>query len=89
MAAAAALAFLLGGVVVYESVRQARPAPRPPVSSSAPSTASPDAADANLTPQPTDVAIDPWQSDELRDFHAVVQWESWMPESGTNQGASS
>ena len=26
-------------------------------------------------------ADDPWQSEELQDFHAVVQWESWVAES--------
>jgi hypothetical protein len=25
---------------------------------------------------------DAWQSDELKDFHSIVQWESWDPNDG-------
>ncbi|HVT01784.1 MAG TPA: hypothetical protein VHL58_00240 [Thermoanaerobaculia bacterium] len=32
---------------------------------------------------------DPWASDELKDFHSVVQWESWEdPSTGSRKGTS-
>ena len=68
VAAAAVLSFFLGGAVVYETVR---PEVRVvPVAATAPATTA--AAPAE--------SIDPWQSEELKDFHAVVQWESWVAE---------
>ena len=66
VAAAAMLAFFLGGAVVYETVKPVRVVETPVVQS-------PVAAAPELT-------TDPWQNDELKDFHAVVQWESWVPE---------
>ena len=66
VAAAAVLAFFLGGAVVYETVK-----PVPVVAP--PAIQAPVAATPELT-------IDPWQNDELKDFHAVVQWESWVSE---------
>jgi len=68
VAAAAMLAFFLGGAVVYETVK---PVPLPPDQPAI-------HAQAAATPE---VTVDPWQNDELKDFHAVVQWESWVPES--------
>jgi anti-sigma factor RsiW len=73
MAAAAALAFFLGGAVVYESVKPALrtlpPAP-PPVAAA----------------KPDSVIHDAWQSDELQGYHSMVAWESWVdqPQSGDN-----
>lgn len=69
IAAAAVLAFVLGGSVVYETVKpQLRTAP-PPVTQSAAQTAV----------KPADDTVhDAWQSDELHDFHGMVQWESWV-----------
>ena len=67
VAAAAVLAFFLGGAVVYETaVRPVPPAPAPQV--------------MQATEAPEGLTADPWQSEELKDFHAVVQWESWVPE---------
>jgi hypothetical protein len=71
VAAAAALAFFLGGAVVYETVKPVTPA-RQVVE-----TAAIEATPAASVPE---VTADPWQSDELKDFHAVVEWESWVPE---------
>ncbi len=93
VAAAAALAFFLGGAVVYQTVHPQFPhhwteAHAPAVASAAPSTASSGTVKANGAPQATEPSADPWQSEELRDFHAVVQWESWMPETKT-KGANS
>ena len=83
VAAAAILSFFLGGAVVYESVKpvQHQPAPiakvAPVVAQTAPA---PSAADIH----------DAWQSDELKDFHNVVEWESWVPDNKTtsNRGSS-
>ena len=69
VAAAAMLAFFLGGAVVYETVK---PAPRPAVAAT--TAAAVPAAEAE------ELTADPWQSDELKDFRAVVEWESWVPE---------
>ena len=67
VAAAAVLAFFLGGAVVYETVKPV------PVRREVP------AIQAHLEGTP-ELTIDPWQNDELKDFHAVVEWESWVPE---------
>jgi hypothetical protein len=81
IAAAAILSFFLGGAVVYETVQPARqPAP---VVNFAPATA------AAPAPAASDIH-DAWQSDELKDFHNVVEWEAWVPENKTtaNKGRS-
>lgn len=71
VAAAAVLAFFLGGVFVYRTVEPQR--------TTAPTTTAqqqvPSAAD-EAQPMPHD----PWQNDELSDFHSVVQWETWVDE---------
>ena|SRR5438045_5605578 len=76
IAAAAALAFVLGGAVMYESVKPALiPAPVP-------------VRRATLHPMPKSedqVSRDPWESEELKDFHSVVQWESWVDNNNGDQ----
>jgi len=72
VAAAAILAFFLGGAVVYKVVE---PALRPQ-----PVVISNHATPAPSTPDELQVPHDPWQSDELQDFHGVVEWESWVSE---------
>ncbi len=80
VAAAAILAFFLGGAVVYETTK---PVPQPaPVVSVAPVTVAAPAPAAN------DVH-DAWQSDELKDFHNVVEWEAWVPDSKTDTNGGS
>jgi len=81
VAAAALLAFILGGAVVYESVQPARQ----PVTvvKIVPTTAA-------TTPSPSvNETPDPWQSDELKDFHNVVEWETWVPENTPEAGKRS
>jgi len=81
IAAAAALSFLLGAAVVYKSVEPALELPPAPVVHHRIAAARP--ASATATPkgdEPT-LAHDAWQTDELADFHSVVQWESWVGES--------
>jgi hypothetical protein len=68
VAAAAVLAFILGGAVVYKSVEPKLASP-PAIVQQQPA-ATPD--------DPQAVVHDAWQSDELKDFHGMVQWESWV-----------
>ena len=68
VAAAAFLAFVLGGAVVYKSVEPQLKAPPAVVAPVPVAVASTD---------DLKVPADPWQSDELKDFGSVVQWESW------------
>lgn len=70
-AAAACLMFILGGLAVYKALE---PSPVALAPVAAPVSAPPAAA---LEPPPATNA-DPWQSDELKDFHSVVEWESWV-----------
>jgi hypothetical protein len=80
VAAAAILSFFLGGAVVYETVK---PVHQPAhVIKLAPVAAQP-------VTSPSDIH-DAWQSEELQDFHNVVEWEAWVPENKTtpNQGSS-
>ena len=69
VAAAAMLAFFLGGAVVYETVKPHAQAVTDTIA----------VVHAPAAPEP-ELTADPWQNDELKDFHAVVQWESWVPE---------
>ena len=88
VAAAAALAFFLGGAVVYETVLPQLESAPAAVSAPASASAAFSGGKAGAPTPALDPASDPWQSEELRDFHAVVQWESWVLETRTH-GASS
>ena len=64
LAAAAALVLALGGVATWRSVEHRQPV----------------AAKTTPTVIETQNAIDqtdPWQSDELNEYHSMVAWESW------------
>jgi hypothetical protein len=81
VAAAAILSFFLGGAIVYETVK---PAQHPtaqqqqaPVRHVAPSAAAAPVSGASDL-------HDAWQSDELKDFHNVVEWEAWVPDNKAN-----
>jgi predicted anti-sigma-YlaC factor YlaD len=80
VAAAAILSFFLGGAVVYESVKPVHHAV--PAVKTAPAT-------AQTAPSASDIH-DAWQSEELQDFHNVVEWEAWVPDNKTasQQGSS-
>jgi hypothetical protein len=78
VAAAAMLAFLLGGAVVYKSVEPKTTTVAVPQQTTA--AAAP--ADDLQVPK------DPWQSDELKDFGSVVEWQSWV-DARNNTGGSS
>lgn len=73
IAAAATLAFILGGAVVYHTTR---PIARPAKQSVASVSAKAPNVDEMHAP------INPWESDELKEFHGVVQWESWVDQNG-------
>jgi hypothetical protein len=72
-AAAAILAFVLGGAVVYESIKPEAYVQRAELTERARS-----ALDRSAQALADETILhDPWQSDQLRDFHGVVAWESW------------
>jgi hypothetical protein len=84
-AAAGIIAFLLGGVVVFETVKPSVPNTTTITIATA-ANKTPAVEPAPKTP-PEDLLLhDAWQSDELRQFHGVVQWESWTPETTTTKG---
>jgi hypothetical protein len=69
VAAAALLALLLGGFGIYRLFDSSDPLP------------------AAVTQPPAveeEIPSDPWHSDELQEFHAVVEWESWIGEPDVN-----
>ena len=74
--AAALLAFVLGGAVVYKTTQH----PAPP----AVEIVATQAEEEESLDTPTDL----WETDELQDFHGVVQWESWVAETKTAKGDS-
>lgn len=75
--AAALLAFLLGGVVVYESLAPARQV-QAPTDTIARKPRNPLPTPPTAVPANDDLLLhDAWQSEDLREFHGVVQWESW------------
>jgi len=81
VAAAAILSFFLGGALVYETVKPVQHQPAPAVA----------APSAIVAPAPAANNLhDAWQSDELKDFHNVVEWEAWLPDekASPSQGSS-
>jgi hypothetical protein len=86
IAAAAIISFVLGGTVVYESVTPEQHASLP-----GPQLTGPAAPGTTLSASREKAAEelltrDPWQSEELSDFHNVVEWETWVPENGAKPG---
>ena len=78
LAAAAAIAFVLGGLVVYKTLD-------PAIESGPVATISTQQASPTPVVEELQVAGDPWQSEELEDFRSVVEWESWVePRNGDN-----
>jgi anti-sigma factor RsiW len=79
VAAAAVLAFFLGGVFVYRTVE-----PQHVTAPTATAAAQQPAQPVVEEPQPA-IPHDPWQSEELSDFHSVVQWETWVPDESNEE----
>ena len=77
MAAAALLAFVSGAAVMYHEMKPAKTAipARPGVVAKAP------------TVDEMHAPINPWQADELKNYHEVVQWESWVDTDSTGDGS--
>lgn len=73
IAAAAMLAFILGGAVVYHETKPITAVAQPVRSAAA--AKAPNVDDMHAP-------INPWESDELSEFHGVVQWESWVDQNG-------
>jgi len=73
MAAAALLAFMLGGAVAYKTLphHQQKQQPLVVAQQQMTLTTASDADDVLNVPR------DPWQSDELKDFGALTEWEQW------------
>lgn len=80
IAAGAAFAFLLGGAVMYKAVE---PALEPPVLLSSAPVARATRPAVPVTGPAAKPDHDAWQSDELKDFHSVVGWETWVDSSGS------
>lgn len=74
MAAAALLMFALGGAVAYKTIPHHQQKQSPVVVAQQQTTMSGASSGAEDV---LDVPRDPWQSDELKDFGAVVDWEQW------------
>lgn len=81
-AAATLLAFFLGGAVTYEISRMSPPQQQAPVTTAQSAAPKPMAKPAKPAAEEP-MAHDAWQSDELQDFHIVVQWETWVDDAKT------
>ncbi len=78
VAAAALLSFITGAAIMY------RLQPAKPVTT----TANKSAVVAKApTVDEMHAPINPWQSDELKSYHEVVQWESWVTEQDEQGGS--
>lgn len=86
IAAAVILAFVLGGAVVYKHMAPsvAKPVPQKPPVVAITETIQP--AQQQQQQLQMQGRIDPWESEQLRDFHAMVEWESWVPEAHQLEG---
>ncbi len=70
IAAAALLAFMSGIAVTYHEMN----------TKTAPAAAKTAVVAKTPTVDDMHAPINPWQSDELQNYHEVVQWESWVSE---------
>jgi hypothetical protein len=79
-AAAAVLSFFIGGAVMYRTVQPTLDAHAAEATVAAQATPVTARAAAHHSTEDTksSVAHDAWQSDELTQFHSVVEWESWV-----------
>jgi hypothetical protein len=78
VAAAAVFAFLIGSMVMYKAVSPAlQPSELTPLALTKIASA---ASAKTVEGLP---AHDAWQSDELKQFHSVVEWESWVDTPGS------
>lgn len=73
MAAAAALALVVGGVMTWK-LDHVRSVPAVETASAA--------VPAPAASGETALSTDPWQSDALREYQSIVAWESWVETPG-------
>jgi hypothetical protein len=72
IAAAAILAFVLGGVTTYRTIEPAIP------TTTATTTIAKSANPVTtIKSDDTTMPANPWDSEELDDFHSMVDWETW------------
>ena len=78
LAAAAALLMVLSGVLAY----QHRPVPVAVVATTTmtETTIATQTALVEPTISIQEATTDPWESDQLKDYQGLVEWESWMQE---------
>lgn len=79
VAAAAVFAFLLGSMVMYKAVSPALQ----PANILTEQTTKNIAVAAQVKTAEEALAHDAWQNDELKQFHSVVEWESWVETPGS------
>lgn len=77
VAAAAILAFVLSAVGIYRSFQQPAPAATTQTASIA-TVQNTSTATAATHEELLQSSQDPWASDELKGYHSVVEWESWV-----------
>lgn len=82
--AAALLAFVLGGAVVYE-VTSSTPAEPTVTATVAAASVLPASEEEEDFYTPSDT----WESEELEEFRPVVQWETWVAQANSAEGDSS
>ncbi|HET8798624.1 MAG TPA: hypothetical protein VFO89_13110, partial [Thermoanaerobaculia bacterium] len=74
VAAAAVLLLVLGGVIAWNRIADV-----PPPAPQQPTQTAKAVVPAEPTPgRQTEDSTDPWQSDELKEFGSMVEWESWV-----------
>jgi hypothetical protein len=78
IAAGTVLAFFLGGAIVYKTLEPALTAPPVVITRT---TATAPAQVAQTSTDELQISRDPWQSEQLEEFHSVVEWESWIDNS--------
>ncbi len=76
IATAAIFIFILGGVTVYETM------PR----KTAAVAVSPAQSQVATTPDDLQIPRDPWNSEELKGFGSVVEWQSWVTQTNEANG---
>jgi len=80
IAAAAMLVFVLGALATWNRVDQApsRPVVQQTTAAAQSATQSTATPLDDSTTRKLEDSTDPWQSDELKDYSAMVEWESWV-----------
>ncbi len=79
VAAAAVLAFFLGSVFTLKTT-EPKHAESVVASNKTPAHAPAPQQQPATAEDPQQQSHDPWQSEQLSDFHSVVEWESWVDE---------